>query len=52
MSDVIKLNSIVTNQASFCVVVDNEANENVIYDPTKWGHGVHIRPFKERLRAT
>ncbi len=51
VSDVIKLNTNVTNQASF-YVVDNEANENVIYDTTKWPHGVHIRPFKGRARAT
>ncbi len=48
VSDVIKLNCTVGNQASFCVIVDNDTSEAAIYDPTKWPQGVCIRPYKQR----
>ncbi len=51
ISDVIKLNSRVQHQASFCVIVDNETSELAMYNPDKWPPGVRIRPYKERSRG-
>lgn len=51
LSDVISLNSNISGQASFCVVLDNETDENKVYDHTKWPSGVRVRPYRERSRS-
>lgn len=49
--DVIKLNSKLPHQASFCVIVDAPEAERRLYHPNNWPVGVRVRPYHERRRG-
>ena len=48
ISDIIKLNCRSPGQSSFCIVADEEAAENALYDDKIWPLGVKVRPYGEK----
>jgi viroplasmin and RNaseH domain-containing protein len=51
ISDVIQLPCRVPGEASFCVTVDAESDEEIIFNADNWPTGVRIRSYKERSAA-
>ena len=48
VSDVLNLKCRINGQTSFCVSVDTQNDEDIMYKPENWPTGVRVRPFKER----
>ena len=48
ITDVIDLKCKIPGRSSFCVIVDSQQSEDVLYNANNWPLGAKVRPYKEK----